>query len=65
VVLLDDKGKEKDKTKTKDDGAFAFEDVQPGNYSVTTSKQASVTKGLTATKVVSDKTATVEVKLFR
>jgi hypothetical protein len=65
VVLKDDKGKDKDKAKTKEDGTFAFEDVAPGNYSVATSKEASVTKGESAVKVVSDKTAIVEVKLFR
>ena len=65
VVLKDDKGKDKDKAKTKKDGSFAFEDVAPGNYSVATSKEASVTKGESSVKVVSDKTAKVEVKLFR
>lgn len=34
VVLLDDKGKEKAKAKTKDDGSFAFGDLPAGKYTL-------------------------------
>jgi hypothetical protein len=65
VILKDDKGTPKLKTKTNEKGAFAFEGVPAGNYSVATAKGASVTKGETPVEVIPDKTAVVEVKLFR
>jgi hypothetical protein len=65
VVLFDDKGKDKDTTKTKEDGSYAFEDVPPGKYSVGTAKEASITKAAAPAKVVADKTTTVDLKLFR
>jgi hypothetical protein len=65
VSLLDAKGTEVGKTKTKDDGTFAFDDVAPGSYKVTAVKTASVTKAEQAVAVKSGETAKVEAKLFR
>ena len=65
VALRDDKGKDQAKAKTDEKGAFVFDGVLPGKYSVATAKSASRTKGEASVEVVSEKTATVEVKLFR
>jgi hypothetical protein len=65
VTLLDDKGAEKGKTKTKDDGTFVFENVPAGKYKVTATKTASVTKAEQPVEVKPGETAKVEAKLFR
>ena len=57
--------KTKDKTKTKEDGSFTFEDVPPGNYTVGTAKEADRTKAASPVKVVSDDTTKVKLKLYR
>jgi hypothetical protein len=65
VLLRDDKGVEKDRAKTKEDGTFLFENVAPGAYRVSTAKSASRTKGEQPVRVKADETEKVEIKLYR
>jgi hypothetical protein len=64
VVLKDTKGAEKAKTATRADGSFAFEDVPPGKYQVSTHKPLSQRKGEMPVQVEAEKTAAVTLELF-
>ena len=64
VVLKDDKGAEKGRAKTKDDGKFSFEKVPPGAYSLTVTKSATMREGTAHVDVAPNKTATAEIKLL-
>ena len=64
VVLKDDKGAEKGRAKTKDDGKFVFEKVPPGAYSLTVTKSATMREGTAHVSVEPNKTATAEIKLL-
>jgi hypothetical protein len=64
VVLRDDKGAEKGRTKTNADGKFAFEKLPPGPYSLTVEKSATKRQGRANVVVEPEKTATAEIKLL-
>jgi hypothetical protein len=68
VALKDDKtpgNKPKATAKTNDKGEFEFKDVEPGSYTVSTTKDASKTKGDAAVTVEKGKEAKVAIELFR
>ena len=46
VVLTDERGAEKGRVKTKDDGTFEFADLPPGKYKVSASKSSDGRKGV-------------------
>jgi hypothetical protein len=63
VVLRDEKGAIKARTKTADDGTFTFENIAPGTYKVSTSKPATQRKGEASVTVEPGQTAVVKVLL--
>ena len=64
VTLADEKGGEKAKAKTGDDGAFVFENVAPGKYKVLSAKPDAMRKGQSAVIIVEPgKTTNVTVEL--
>jgi hypothetical protein len=65
VILKDEKGTEKDRTKTKDGGSFVFAKVAPGKYKVSTSKRATNRADERDVEVVADKASTVALNLHR
>jgi hypothetical protein len=67
VLLRDEKGAQKDKTTTKSDGSFVFENVAPGKYKVYASKVASTgtRKGEVPVQVDPGKSADVKIPLYR
>ncbi|MBV9124302.1 MAG: carboxypeptidase regulatory-like domain-containing protein, partial [Planctomycetes bacterium] len=67
VSLKNAKGEEKKKAKTKDDGSYLFEDVEPGEYNVSSSRAANAgtDKGNTAVTVEAGKTAKGDIDLMR
>jgi hypothetical protein len=64
VNLANDKGEIKDSTTTDDKGKFVFKKVEPGVYSVTSSKVGSNTRGATTVAAKEGKHV-VEVNLLR
>ena len=65
VVLRDDKGVEKGRTKTNAEGQFVFEKVAPGKYALTVEKPATMRYGAANVAVEPGKTAPpVEIKLL-
>lgn len=64
VNLANDMGAIKDTTTTDDKGKFLFKNVEPGVYSVTSSKVGSNTRGATTVGVKEGKKV-IEVELFR
>jgi hypothetical protein len=64
VVLTDDKGLEKGRTKTADGGKFAFDKVPSGKYLLSVSKPATKRKGNATVFVEPGKTATTTIKLL-
>src|SRR5262249_31256318 len=63
VVLRDEKGMEK-KTKSDADGKFVFEDVPPGKYKVSSSKETSGRKGSKDVEVNPGAPTDVTLELF-
>jgi hypothetical protein len=65
VLLRDEKGVEKARTKTAEEGKFAFENVLPGNYQVAVNKTKTPRRrGSAAVTVVAEKDTPVQIKLF-
>jgi hypothetical protein len=64
VLLLDEKGAEKGKTKTDKEGVFVFDNVEPGKYKVTAVKTASNDKADQPVEVKSGETVKVKARLF-
>jgi hypothetical protein len=69
VMLKDEKGAVKATTRTgkdgKERGAFTFNNVPPGVYTVSSSSSASKSRGQTAVTVETSNVANVEIKLLR
>jgi hypothetical protein len=63
VLLKDEKGTEIGRTKTGDDGTFAFEQVAPGKYTVASSKPAALRKAEAKVTVEAGKIATCALHL--
>jgi hypothetical protein len=64
VVLIDDKGMEKGKTKTDEKGRFVFENLPAGKYTVGSAKPDGTRKGSTPVEVKAGETAEVKVELY-
>jgi hypothetical protein len=64
VVLLDDKGKEKAKAKTKDDGSFAFPDLPAGKYTLFAEKPSTGREKRQAVEVAAGEEKVVELGLL-
>jgi hypothetical protein len=65
VSLKDDKGIDKAKTKTRDDGTFVFDDLPPGNYKISAVKEFSKSKDEKTVTVEAGKTTTADLALVR
>jgi hypothetical protein len=64
VVLTDDKGAEKGKSKTDEKGRFVFENLPPGKYTLSSAKPDGTRKGSTPVEVKPGETAQVKVELY-
>ncbi len=65
VVLTDPKNTEVRRTKTDKSGKFAFEDLPPGAYTVTASKETTRTKGSQKVELTPGARRTVVLDLYR
>jgi len=63
VLLLDQKGKEKARTKSQADGSYQFNDVVPGKYQVYSLKPDSLRRALIAVEIGPAETKTVDLPL--
>src|SRR5262249_23715510 len=65
VILKDEKGAEKDRAKTRDDGSFEFAKVLPGKDTVSCTKTATNRIGQGKVEGVAEHQAAVTIKLYR
>jgi hypothetical protein len=65
VVLLDEKGVKKATATTDANGAFVFEKVAPGNYTLTAVRPEAQTQGKQSVAVKANMTAKVNIELTR